>query len=400
MTWLSDSVVAVAAIPFEDPTFWSGDPYPTFARLRAEDPVHRHESPTGAFWAIARHADVQAISKDPATFQSGKGVRLEDRGRPVDPSMSIIYQDPPLHAKRRKLVSPSLTVRRVADLEPRVRAITVELLDGLPVDEPFDAVDELSAPVPMRVIAELIGVPTADLADFRRWSDAIIEAASEMAEDTMAMVAELFVYVGGIVAQRRQEPQDDLVSVLAHGTVDGEALSDDDINAFVMTLLVAGNETTRTLLSHSLIALAEHPDQRAALAADPSGTATAVEELLRWEPPIMTFCRTATRDTTVGDTPIAAGDYLLLLYQSANRDEEVFGPTADRVDLTRSPNPHVTFGYGEHFCMGAGLARLEARVVLEELLARWPAYELAGPFERQPSLLARGISRLPVVLRA
>ena len=387
-------------IPFEDPTFWSGDPHSAFARLRAEDPVHRHESDDGAFWAIARHADVQAISKDPATFCSSQGVLLEDRGRPVDPSMSIIYQDPPQHAKHRKLVSPSLTVRRVADLEPRVRAIVTEVLDGLPEDEAFDAVDDLSAPVPMRVIAELIGVPTSDLADFRRWSDAIIEAASDLADDTMAMVAELFLYVGQVVAERRKEPQDDLVSILAHSTVDGEALSDDDINAFVMTLLVAGNETTRHLISNGLIALADHPDQRATLAAEPGGTATAVEELLRWEPSIMSFCRTATRDTSLSGVSIAEGDYLVMLYQSANRDEDVFGPTADRLDVTRNPNPHVSFGYAEHFCMGAGLARLEARVVLEELLARWPAYELAGPFERQPSLLARGITHLPLVLRS
>jgi cytochrome P450 len=167
---------------------------------------------------------------------------------------------------------------------------------------------------------------------------------------------------------------------------------------FVLTLLVAGNETTRTLISNSLLALEAHPDQRALMAADPSSLPTAVEELLRWEAPIMSFCRTATKDTTLAGTDIAEGDYVLLLYQSANRDESVFGPTADQLDVTRSPNPHVSFGYAEHYCLGAGLARLEARVLFEELLARWPAYEVAGPVERLPSRLARGVLRMPILL--
>ena len=207
------------------------------------------------------------------------------------------------------------------------------------------------------------------------------------------------MYVGEVVAARRGDKRDDLVSVLAHGTVDGEALSDLDINMFVMTLLVAGNETTRTLLSNSLVVLAENPEQRQLLVDDQSLIPTAVEELLRWEPPIMNFCRTATENTELAGVSIAEGDYVVLLYQSANRDEEVFGPTAGAFDLTRSPNPHTSFGHAEHFCMGAGLARLEAKVLLEELLLRWPAYELAGPVERLPSRFVRGVAHLPLVLQ-
>ena len=383
-------------LPLDDPAFWTGDPYPAFAELRRDDPVHRFEGRDGSFWAVARHADVQHVSKHPELFCSAPGVLLTDLTRPVGDNDSIIYLDPPLHGKRRKLLSPSLTVRRVSDLEGRVREMVVELLDGLDPTQPLDAVEALAAPIPMQVIAELVGVPREDLADFRRWSDAMIEAASEFTEESFVLAAELFTYVTEVVKERMTEPRDDLVSVLAHGKVEGESLDPYDINMFVMTLLVAGNETTRTHIGNSLIALAEHPDQRALVLDDP---ATAVEELLRWEAPIMNFCRTATQDTTIGDTEIGEGDYVVLLYQSANRDEEVFGPTADELDVRRSPNPHLSFGFAEHFCMGAGLARLESRVLLEELLARWPAYELAGPVERLPSRFVRSIGHLPLVLQ-
>jgi cytochrome P450 len=389
-----------ASPPLHDPGFWAGDPYPALAELRAHDPVHRYEGEAGELWAVARHADVLAVSKAPETFCSGNGVLLTDLTRPVLSADSILYLDPPKHSKHRKLVSPSLTVRRVADLEDRVRSIVTELLDGLPADAPLDAVEALSIPVPLMVIAELVGVPRSDLADFRRWSDAMIDAASDFTEEALMLAAELFGYIDAIVQDRHASPKDDLISVLANGTVDGEAVSDLDINMFVLTLLVAGNETTRTLISNGLVALAAHPDQRQLLVDDPSRIPAGVEELLRWEAPIMSFCRTATRDTELSGTAIAEGDYVLLLYQSANRDEAVFGPSADRLDVTRSPNPHTSFGYAEHYCLGAGLARLEARVLLEELLARWPAYELAGPVERLPSRLVRGVAHLPLLLKS
>jgi len=386
-------------LPLHDPAFWAGDPYPVFAELRANDPVHRYEGPAGEMWAVTRHADVLAVSKDPATFCSGKGVLLTDLTRPMVTTDSILYLDPPQHSKHRKLVSPSLTVRRVAELEHQVRQIVTELLDAVAADEVVDAVEALSMPLPLMVIAELIGVPRSDLADFRRWSDAMIDAASDFDDKSLVLAAELFSYIDAVVQERHATPQNDLVSVLAHGTVDGEAVSDLDINMFVLTLLVAGNETTRTLISNGLIALAAHPDQRARLACDPGTIPVGVEELLRWEAPIMSFCRTATRETSLAGTDIAEGDYVLLLYQSANRDEAVFGPTADLLDVTRSPNPHTSFGYAEHYCLGAGLARLEARVLLEELLARWPAYKIAGEVERLPSRLVRGVSHLPLILK-
>lgn len=389
-----------ASPPFHDPAFWAGDPYPAFAHLRATDPVHRHEGPEGDFWVVTRHADVLAVSKDPGTFCSGKGVLLTDLTRPVVSTDSILYLDPPQHSKHRKLVSPSLSVRRVAQLEARIRELVVELLAALDPTEVVDVVDAIAAPVPLLVIAELIGVPREDLADFRRWSDAVIEAATEFTDESAALAGELFVYLDAVVQARQADPRDDLVSILAHGSVDGEALPPIELIMFVLSLLVAGNETTRTLISNSVAVLAERPDQRQLLVEDPTRIPTAVEELLRWEAPIMSFCRTATRATTLGDAAIAEGDYVLLAYQSANRDEAVFGPSADVLDVTRDPNPHTSFGYAEHYCLGAGLARLEARIVFEELLARWPTYELTATLEHVPSRLVRGVAQLPVLLGA
>lgn len=389
------------SLALDDPAFYAGDPYPVYAALRAEgDGVHWFDAADGGFWAVTRHAHVQEVSRDPVRFRSGGGVLFADRSRTTAATDSVIYMDPPGHGRHRKLVSPSMTVRRVGALEPRVRTITVDVLDAIDVrrDEILDVVNDIAAPVPTLVIAELLGVPREDLAMFRRWSDTMIAAATEMTEDGLVQAAELFAYMGEIVEARRIEPRDDLISVLVSGEIDGERLTETDIGMFCMTLLVAGNETTRTLLSNGLLALAEHPDQRRRVLDGSADATTTIEELLRWEAPIQMMCRTANADTTIGDTNIREDDYVVLFYGSANRDEDVFGPTASSLDVGREPNPHLSFGYGEHFCLGAGLARLEGRVVLEEVLRRWPGYALAGDVERLPSLLVRGIERLPIAL--
>jgi cytochrome P450 len=383
------------------PEFWSGDPHPVLDALRAEGPVVWVESEDGPFWAVTRHAEVVEISKHPDRFKSGDGVLLIDRLREAAGSDSLLYLDPPTHGHHRRLASPSLTVRRVAALEDRVRERAVALLDGIAAPgEPIDAVDEICAPLPMLVIADLLGVADSDIGDFRRWSDAAIAAGgSSPTAEELAAAGELFAFLREAVARRRASPTDDLLSVVVTSEIDGERLSELDAVMFGFTLLVAGNETTRNLLSNGLVALAEHPDQRAALAgADDAALTRGVDELLRWEPPIVVMGRTAVDDEVIGGVEVARGSYLALLYPSANRDETVFGPTATRLDVARDPNPHLAFGVGEHFCLGAGLARLEGRVLLGELLARWPGYEVAGPPVRLPSTLVRGIERLPVVL--
>ncbi len=384
-----------AAPALHDPAFYAGDPYPAYRRLRAEAPVYWHDRP--GFWALTRHADVMAVSRDPETFCSSRGALVADLERPVAPRQSILYIDPPEHVKYRKLVQPGFSPKRLKDLEAQIRTLARRLIGAIEPGQPVDFVDAVSVPLPILVIADMLGVPAADRAQFRRWTDAIIEAATELTEENMAQSSELLAYFSAAAAERRARPGDDLLSTLVHSEIDGETLNEFDILMFCMTLLVAGNETTRNLLSHGTFALATHPDQMAALARDPALLPGAVEEMLRWATPVTSFMRIATRDTELRGQPIREGEAVLMLYASANRDEEVFGADAEAFDMARDASRHLAFGYGEHFCLGASLARMEARIVFEELLARLPRAELAGPVERLRSVLMNGLVHLPLV---
>jgi cytochrome P450 len=253
------------------------------------------------------------------------------------------------------------------------------------------------------VIAEMLGVDVADRDRFRHWSDALVESSGGDGDlDDMVKMertAELLGFLNDQVSERRAEPRDDLLSVLITAEVDGRALENHEVVMYALSVLVAGNETTRHVISGSLAALAEHPDQRAALIAEPPLMADAVEECLRWITPIQLFARTALADTELGGQAVAEGDWVVMLYASANRDEAVWGASAGAFDARREPNPaHVAFGFGEHLCLGAGLARLEARVFLDELLARHPAYEVVGEPRWTESLLVRGMATLPMRL--
>jgi cytochrome P450 len=252
--------------------------------------------------------------------------------------------------------------------------------------------------LPLRVIEDMLGVPDADRARFRMWSDAVIDAATEQTVETMALAAELVSYFGAVVAERRERPGDDVISTLVHSAIDGQQLEEFDLLMFCMTLLVAGKETTRNLLSHGMLALAMHPDQRRALAADPAQLPRAVEEMLRWGSPVASFMRTATRATELRGVPIREGDRVLMLYAAANRDERVFGADAEEFRAGRDASGHVAFGYGEHFCLGAALARLEGRIAFEELLRAVGDVSLAGDVERLRSISIRGIVHLPLAL--
>jgi cytochrome P450 len=371
----------------DDPAFWAGDVEPELARLRTESPVHWYEA--GKFWALTRHADVLTVSKDPGLFCSSQGVLMNDRDRVVAAADSILYVDPPVHSRYRKLVSRGFTARRVAALEDQIRRIARDLLDGIDPHDEVDLVETIGAPLPMLVIAELLGVPGGDRGQFRIWSDAVMEAATTLTDENATLALELMDYFSTALDERRSAPQDDLLTVLVEAEVDGERLTPSEQLGFCMTLLVAGNETTRSALSSGLIALAEHPDQRTSLAADAALLPAAVEEILRWATPIAAMSRTATADTMVGGERIAAGDYVVMVYLSANRDEAVYGADAGSFDIGRELNPHLTFGIGEHFCLGASLARLESRVLLEELLARFPSYTVTDEGERMPSTLMR-----------
>lgn len=391
---MSDSVAARPSLL--DPAFHAGDPYPHYREWRIKTPIFRDEE--AGFWVVTRYEDVLTLSSDPETFCSKRGVLPADLSREVSEDISILYMDPPRHRKHRKLVQPSLSRRRVASFEPWIRKLTRELLDKIEGQTVAEFVEALAVPLPIYVIARLLGVPGSDYDNFRKWSDAAIEAATELTEENAALAAELHIYLDGVIAERRKQPGDDLISLLVQSEVDGAALSDHDLIMFCFTLLVAGNETTRNLLSAGTWALAKHPDARRALAADPSGIETAVEEMLRWESPIVAFLRTATRDVVVREQMVREGEALLLVYAAANRDVEVFGDDAEAFVPTRSPNPHLAFGVGEHFCLGANTARLEAKIFFEELLARYPDFELAGDAVRLQSTLARGLLELPIGL--
>lgn len=381
-----------------DPQFHAGDPFPAFRRLREAAPVHWHPTPAPGFWALTRHEDIVAVSRDPATFCSSRGILLSDIDRPVMPRQSIIYIDPPEHAKYRKLVQPAFSPGRLRALEVSIGETVRELLDGVGENCPIDFVEAFAAPLPMIVIADMLGVADADRARFKRWSDAIIEAGTQQTAENMAQSVELLEYFGTVLAARRERPGDDLLSVLVHSEIDGERLEEFDLLMFCLTLLVAGNDTTRNLLSHGALALTTFPDQRALLAGDPSLMPRAVEEMLRWGTPVGSFMRMATRDTELRGTRIREGDRLLMLYASGNRDESVFGDDADAFSVMRDATGHVAFGFGEHFCLGAQLARMEARIAFGQLLERFRRWELAGTVERLPSLFMRGVVHLPLAL--
>ncbi|MGZ4800198.1 MAG: cytochrome P450 [Acidimicrobiia bacterium] len=379
--------------------FLQPDYYEVLARLRTEAPVFEYAP---GIKAITRYHDIRAISRDPETFCSGRGALVNDplrEGGTIEGS--ILHMDPPQHGSWRRILNREFTGRAMERMERPIRVLVRRLLDAIPAGEQVDLVDVLAAPLPVLVICDLLGVPDASRDDFRRWSDATIVASdgrAALAPEALQDVMELVAFLEQLAREKAASPGDDIVSLLVGAEVEGRRLTAGELTTFNMSLLVAGNETTRHLISGGMMALAEHPDQRRALAEDPTLVATAVEECLRWVTPIQQFARTVTRDAEVGGVEVAADDYLVMLYASGNRDEAAFGPTADRFDAMRPIEvPNLAFGFGEHLCLGAALARLEARVVFEELLARFPEYEIVGEAEWLPSSLVRGPHSVPAV---
>jgi cytochrome P450 len=396
--------MAVAFAP-DRVDFYLGEPHAAFRRLRAEDPLHWYEA--GPFWCATRHAEVSEISRRPRIYSSAHGTqlfeiprRLSGQGPGLDElAPSIIRMDPPAHNRHRKLVIGAFTPRMVAALEPRVRALARESVASIRPGEPFDFVEQVAVPLPMFVIAELLGVPSSDYADFRRWSDVMIEAGSRgPSPESLGTAAELFGYMVARAAECRRAPREDVLTKLALAELDGERLSDAEIGVFCLTLLVAGNETTRNLIAGGMRALLEHPAQWQKLCGDPALLPNAVEEMLRFVSPIQNFARRVQHDTELAGRRLRAGEYVALFYGSANRDEAVFGSDAESFDILRpKADQHLAFGFGEHLCLGASLARLEARVMFEELIARGPGFSLAGPPRKLPSILVNGIAEMPVV---
>ncbi|MCU1456767.1 MAG: cytochrome [Actinomycetia bacterium] len=379
--------------------FLRPDYYDVLARLRADAPVYEYAP---GIKAVSRYHDIREISRDPARFCSGRGVLVNDplrEGGSV--SGSILHMDPPGHNDWRRILNREFTGKALGRMEDGIRALAVGLLDAIPRGEVVDLVDVLAAPLPVLVICDLLGVPESARSDFRRWSDATILASdgrASMPPDAMQSVMEMVGFLDQLAKDKAAHPADDIVSLLVGAEVEGRKLTAGELITFNMSLVVAGNETTRHLISGSLMELAARPDARAQLDAQPAAIPGAVEECLRWITPIQQFARTVTHDTELNGVPVAEGDYLVMLYASGNRDETVFGPTADEFDPSRAPGvPNLGFGFGEHLCLGAALARMEARVLFEELARRNATYAQAGDATYLPSSLVRGPDTVPFV---
>ncbi len=376
-----------------DRSFYAGDPGPSFAWLRAHDPVHFDEG--SGLWGLARHEDVVWAERQPQLFSSAEGTRPR-----TPPNPSMIDSDDPRHSRQRAIVYRGFTPRQVAGQEAHVRRVATELIDAVAPAGRCDFVADLAAPLPMIVIAELLGVPPDDRHVLQRWSDQLIAGADgpeNVTDEVLGAAVEFYEYASEVIEHRRREPRDDLISLLVHAEVDGQRLTQEELLGESLLLLIGGNETTRNVISGGMEALLAHPDQRRALADDPSVLPTAVEECLRWVTPILNMARTAVTDVERRGRTIRAGQEVLLMYGSANRDEAVFDQP-EVFDLRRSPNPHIAFGFGGHFCLGASLARLEIRVMFDEVLRRLPDLALAAgtPPVRTPSSFIRGIASMPV----
>ena len=380
------------------------DPYPTYARLRDEAPLYRNDEL--GFWALSRHDDVLAGFRDAARFSNADGVTLDPAasGPHAHKTMSFLAMDPPLHGRMRALVSRGFTPRRVADMEPRIRELTLLHLEPALERGEFDFVADLAGKLPMDVVSEMVGVPAADRDELRRLADLVMhreEGLNDVPPAGAEAALALVVYYADMLAERRARPTDDLTSALLAVDVDGVRLSDEDIISFLFLMVVAGNETTTKLLANAWYWAWRNPDQRVKPFADPAGAGAIepwIEETLRYDTSSQMLARTATEDVALYDGVIPAGDRVLLLAGSANRDGRVF-PDPDRYDLDRDTSQIASFGFGRHFCLGASLARLEARVALEELVARVADYDIdAAGAVRVHSVNVRGFASLPTTV--
>jgi hypothetical protein len=378
------------------------DPYPTYARLREEAPVYHNESLD--FWALSRHADVLGALRDTVRFTNTHGVSVErSASHPAAHlAMSFLGMDPPRHTQMRALVSRGFTPRRVAALEPRIREMAVSALERMRERGRSEFVADLAGVLPMDVISELLGVPSPDRAELRRWADTLVhreEGVFDVPRAAAEAFGKIWSYFSERIAERRRAPKDDLISALLAAEVDGERLSQVDLQSFCNLMIVAGNETTTKLLANALYWLWWNPDQRKLLRDDPRRIPRWVEETLRFDSSTQAIGRVTTGALTLHGVEIPAGKRVLVLIGSANRDERVF-PRAAAYDLDRDTSAMLSFGHGAHFCLGAALARLEARTVLEEFWKRFPDFEVepAG-CARIHSVSVRGFAALPIELR-
>ena len=377
--------------------FFGREPHDAFAWMRANAPVYYDEA--NDLWAAASYAAVKQASVDTDSFSNAGGIRPK-----FPPLPMMIDFDAPEHVRRRRLVSEGFTPKRVRAMEDKLRLVCDAIIDRVCEEGSCDFVKEIAAPLPIIMIGDMLGVAPEDRDDLLRWSDDMLKGQGSPDPDAMVRAADAFTgyseYIHPVFEERRASGDtDDLVGVLCHAEIDGDSLDDDSLVHETLLILIGGDETTRHVISGGVEELLAHPDQVARLAADPAGLLPgAVEEMLRWVSPIKNMARTATRDVDLAGAHIEEGQELLLLYPSANRDEAVF-EDPDTFDITRSPNPHMAFGFGAHFCLGNQLARLELRVMVERVLARLPDLRLAverGALARRPANFISGLEAMPV----
>jgi len=387
-----------------------GYPHDVWTRLRAEAPVAWFEPPGfQPFWAITKHADIQHVAAQPRRFSSADGITLLREHEPVIHQEMVVTMDPPRHTALRRVLMPRFTPRGARAWRPDVERIAREIVDEVASggeEGEIDFVERIAAPLPLRAIASALGVPPADVGLLFRWTNEIIgkddpeyRQPGETPMQTMLRArGELHAYFERLLDERRRDPGDDLVSVLLQAEIDGAPLSQKELVAYCELLVEAGNETTRNAISGGLLAFCERPDQWALLRARRELLPDAVEEVLRWSSPISHFKRVATEDTEVHGATVRAGEQVALYFASANRDEDVFDdPFAFRID--RRPTPHLAFGFGQHFCMGAHLARVEIDAVFGLLAERFESFEVSGPVVRLDAIINGSIKHLPVRYR-
>jgi cytochrome P450 family 142 subfamily A polypeptide 1 len=385
-----------------DAKLYAGDPHPTYRWLRANAPVYR--DPGNGLWVLSRYEDVLNCSKAPDLFSAARGVLADS-----DALVSIVSMDDPRHQRLRKLVNRGFTPRMVGLLVDRVRDLTAEIVGRIGPRGECDLVRDVAVPLPLFIIAEMLGIRREDYERFHDWTTRLIGAAGHADDpvkmaDSIAAFSEYGTYLKEVFEERRRAPREDLVSILVAAQQEGvlaedeECMENDEIVMFMTLLLVAGNETTRNAISGGMLALMSHRDQLELLRGHPELVDSAVEEILRYVSPIICFKRSATRDTEIRGRAIREGEQILMLYQSANRDEDVYADP-DGFDVTRTPNPHLAFGIGPHFCLGANLARMEIKVMVQALVERFPDIRLApgASAKRTASTLVAGIESLPVV---
>lgn len=383
---------------------WSREvPHDQFDVLRREAPVHWHPEPDGpGFWAVTSHAGVRTISHDWETYSSELGatfIPTQDEEVLAQLRLTILNQDPPRHNRARRLVSKAFTPRMIAQLVEEIERRAEAVIDAVIDRGECDFVEDIAAQVPVQMICEMIGLEPEQWPRMFEISNDVIGARDdpEYAHvDTEAASAEIFALCDAVAEDRRSNPRDDLMTALVQAEIDGERLDNMELNLFFITLVVAGNETTRNLINHSLLALVDHPEQAERLRREPELWDSAVEEMLRWGSSIHNFRRTVTSDTELHGVELAAGDKVVMYYASANRDEAVFD-SPHTFDVARTPNDHVTFGGGGvHYCLGASLARAEIKATMRQVVERLPGIQLAGPPERLASDFVNGIKRMPV----